>query len=55
MTFPAPEARAQKRVNALKYNLIPRYRATVQRIRSALEEDERSTLFPSRCCARKPA
>ncbi len=37
--------KTQKRVNALKYNIIPRYHATVQHIRAALEEDERNTLF----------
>jgi len=37
--------KTQKRVNALKYNIIPRYRATEAHIRSVLEEDERNTLF----------
>ena len=37
--------KTQKRVNALKYNLIPRYHATLHHIRQALEEDERNTLF----------
>jgi len=41
----AASRKTQKRVNALKYNLIPRYRATVHHIRAALEEDERNTLF----------
>ena len=41
----AASRKTQKRVNALKYNIIPRYLATVQYIRSALEEDERNTLF----------
>ncbi len=41
----AASRKTQKRVNALKYNIIPRYQATVQHIRSALEEDERNTLF----------
>ncbi len=41
----AASRKTQKRVNALKYNIIPRYQATVQYIRSALEEDERNTLF----------
>ncbi len=41
----AASRKTQKRVNALKYNIIPRYVATVHHIRSALEEDERNTLF----------
>lgn len=41
----AASRKAQKRVNALKYNIIPRYRATTRHIRGALEEDERNTLF----------
>ena len=41
----AASRKTQKRVNALKYNIIPRYHATVTHIRSALEEDERNTLF----------
>ncbi|MBN2886618.1 MAG: V-type ATP synthase subunit D [Chromatiaceae bacterium] len=39
------QRKAQKRVNALKYNIIPRYRRTIHFIRSALEEEERNTLF----------
>jgi V/A-type H+-transporting ATPase subunit D len=41
----AASRKTQKRVNALKYNIIPRYQATLHHIRSALEEDERNTLF----------
>lgn len=41
----AASRKTQKRVNALKYNIIPRYRATLTYIRDALEEDERNTLF----------
>ncbi|HNQ04440.1 MAG TPA: V-type ATP synthase subunit D [Thiobacillaceae bacterium] len=41
----AASRKTQKRVNALKYNIIPRYQATVAHIKSALEEDERNTLF----------
>lgn len=41
----AASRKTQKRVNALKYNLIPRYHATLHHIRQALEEDERNTLF----------
>lgn len=41
----AEQRKTQKRVNALKYNVIPRYQATIRYIQSALEEEERSTLF----------
>lgn len=41
----AASRKTQKRVNALKYNIIPSYQATAQHIRAALEEDERNTLF----------
>jgi V/A-type H+-transporting ATPase subunit D len=39
------QRKAQKRVNALKYNIIPRYRRTIHFIASSLEEEERNTLF----------
>lgn len=52
----AASRKTQKRVNALKYNIIPRYRETLHHIRAALEEDERNTLFQIRVLrARKPA
>jgi V/A-type H+-transporting ATPase subunit D len=41
----AASRKTQKRVNALKYNIIPRYHGTIAHIRQALEEDERNTLF----------
>ena len=41
----AEQRRTQKRVNALKYNIIPRHRETIRYIESALEEEERSALF----------
>lgn len=41
----AEQRKTQKRVNALKYNVIPRYRDTIRYIQSSLEEDERNTLF----------
>ncbi len=44
----AASRKTQKRVNALKYNIIPRYYETVRYIRAALEEDERNTLFQIR-------
>lgn len=39
------QRKTQKRVNALKYNVIPRYRNTIRFIQSSLEEEERNTLF----------
>ncbi len=39
------QRRTQRRVNALRYNIIPRYRGTIRFIESTLEEDERTTLF----------
>jgi V/A-type H+-transporting ATPase subunit D len=39
------QRKAQKRVNALKYNIIPSYRNQIKRIAEALEEEERGTLF----------
>ena len=39
------QRKTQKRVNALKYNVIPRYRNTIRYIESSLEEEERTTLF----------
>ncbi|MBI2312126.1 MAG: V-type ATP synthase subunit D [Betaproteobacteria bacterium] len=39
------QRKTQKRVNALKYNIIPAYRERIRFIQSALEEEERNTLF----------
>jgi V/A-type H+-transporting ATPase subunit D len=39
------QRKTQKRVNALKYNVIPKYRTTIHFINSTLEEEERNTLF----------
>ena len=39
------QRKTQKRVNALKYNVIPRYKTTISYIESALSEEERSTIF----------
>ena len=41
----AEQRKTQKRVNALRYNVIPRYRATLRFITATLEEEERNTLF----------
>lgn len=47
------QRKAQKRVNALKYNIIPRYHRTIRYIQSALEEEERNTLFQVRLLRRR--
>lgn len=39
------QRKTQKRVNALKYNVIPRYRNTIRHIESSLSEEERNTQF----------
>ncbi len=39
------QRKAQKRVNALKYNIIPAYRKVIKQIAESLEEEERGTLF----------
>lgn len=39
------QRKAQKRVNALRYNIIPSYQQAIHRIRDALEEEERASLF----------
>ena len=41
----AEQRKTQKRVNALRYNVIPRYRDTLHFIDAVLEEEERNTLF----------
>jgi V/A-type H+-transporting ATPase subunit D len=39
------QRKTQKRVNALKYNVIPRYHTTIHYIESELSEEERNTMF----------
>ncbi len=46
------QRKAQKRVNALRYNVIPRYRRTIRYIESLLEEEERDRLFQIRMLRR---
>jgi V/A-type H+-transporting ATPase subunit D len=41
----AEQRKTQKRVNALKYNIIPAYDRTIHHIESTLEEEERNTIF----------
>lgn len=49
------QRKTQKRVNALKYNVIPKYRATIRFIESNLEEEERNTLFQIKVLREKSA
>ena len=39
------QRKTQKRVNALKYNVIPQHKDTIKYIETSLEEEERNTLF----------
>jgi V/A-type H+-transporting ATPase subunit D len=39
------QRKTQKRVNALRHNVIPRYRDTIRFITASLEEEERNALF----------
>jgi V/A-type H+/Na+-transporting ATPase subunit D len=39
------QRKTQKRVNALRYNIIPRYQRTVSFVESSLEEEERDVLY----------
>ncbi len=39
------QRKTQKRVNSLKYNVIPRYERTIKYVESSLEEEERNGLF----------
>jgi len=47
------QRKTQKRVNALKHNVIPRYQETIRYIEAALEEEERNTLFQIKVLAKK--
>lgn len=48
------QRKTQKRVNALKYNVIPRYQDTIKYIKSTLEEEERTTLFQIKLLQSRP-
>jgi len=39
------QRKTQKRVNALKYNIIPRYQRSISFVESSLEEEERNVLY----------
>lgn len=47
------QRKTQKRVNALKYNVIPRYQRSIGFIESNLEEEERNNLFQLKLLARR--
>lgn len=49
------QRKTQKRVNALKYNVIPRYQNTIRQIESVLAEEERNTLFQLKVMREQPA
>ncbi len=49
----AEQRKTQKRVNALKFNVIPSYRETIRMIRAALEEEERNSVFQMRLLREK--
>ena len=49
------QRKTRRRVNALRYNVIPKYRDTIHHIESALEEDERTTLYQIKVLAEKTA
>ena len=39
------QRKTQKRVNALKYNVIPKFQRTIRYVESSIEEEERNVLF----------
>jgi len=39
------QRKTQKRVNALRYNIIPRYQRSISFVESSLEEEERGVLY----------
>ncbi len=47
------QRKTQKRVNALKYNVIPAYQETIRFIESSLEEEERARLFQVKLMRRR--
>ena len=47
------QRKTQKRVNALKYNVIPRYERTISYVQSSLEEEERNGLFQLKLLAER--
>ncbi len=49
------QRKTQKRVNALKYNVIPRFETTIQFVETSLEEEERNALFQLKVLQEKQA
>jgi V/A-type H+-transporting ATPase subunit D len=47
------QRKTQKRVNALKYNVIPRFERTICYVESSLEEEERNSLFQLKVLAQR--
>ena len=47
------QRKTQKRVNALKYNVIPRFERTIGYVESSLEEEERNNLFQLKVLAKR--
>ena len=47
------QRKTQKRVNALKYNVIPRFEHTIGYVESSLEEEERNNLYQLRVLAKR--
>jgi V/A-type H+-transporting ATPase subunit D len=47
------QRKTQKRVNALKYNVIPRFERTINYVESSLEEEERNGLFQLKVLAQR--
>ncbi len=47
------QRKTQKRVNALKYNVIPQHQDTIKYIETSLEEEERNTLFQMKVLHKK--
>jgi len=47
------QRKTQKRVNALKYNVIPRFERTISYVKATLEEEERNTLFQLKVLAQR--
>lgn len=47
------QRKTQKQVNALKYNVIPRFERTTSYVEATLEEEERNTLFQLKVLAQR--
>ena len=47
------QRKTQKRVNALRYNVIPRFERTIAYVEATLEEEERNTLFQLKVLAQR--